>query len=106
MTVRIEANIAFRAYQNKDGIWTAVCDPLGLTVEGESWAELWQGVDEALNIMFRDLQKRAELHSFLKARGWTMVRHEPVKSTSRVRFDVPFRLTPIAADESGQRVYS
>lgn len=106
MTVRVEANIAFRAYQNQDGVWTAVCDPLGLTVEGESWTELWQSVDESLNIMLRDLLKNHELPAFLRARGWNMLRHEPIKPTSRVRFDVPFRVTPVEADESGQRVYS
>ena len=106
MTIRVEANIAFRAYQNRDGIWTAVCDPLGLTVEGESWSEIWQSIDESLNIMFRDLLKQRELPSFLRARGWTMIRPQPVKPTSRVRFDVPFRVTPVAPDESGQRVYS
>ena len=106
MTVRIEAGIVFRAYQNQDGVWTAVCDPLGLTVEGQSWTEVWQAVDESLNVMFRDLLKRRELAQFLRARGWTMAHPQSVKPTRRVRFDIPFRVTPVAADESGQRVYS
>jgi hypothetical protein len=106
MTVRVEANIVFRAYQNHDGVWTAVCDPLGLTVEGDSWTDVWKSADESLNILLRDLLKRNELSSFLRARGWSMARPHHVKRTSRVRFDVPFRVTPVAADESGQRVYS
>lgn len=105
MTVRIEANIAFQALQNQDGVWTAVCDPLGLTVEGESWGDLWRAVEETLNIMLRDLFNRNELTTFLSARGWTMVR-PPEKKSNRLKFDVPFRVDRVAANESGQRVYS
>lgn len=104
--MRIEANVAFRAYRNKDGIWAGVCDPLGLTVEGESWSELLQNIDETMNLMLRDLLKRGELNRFLRARGWSPVRVANIKSPARVRFDVPFRVTPVEANESGQRLYS
>jgi predicted RNase H-like HicB family nuclease len=104
--LRIEANVVFRAYRNHDGIWTAVCDPLDLTTEGESWSDLWQNIDEMMNLMLRDLLKRGVLPKFLRARGWTMVHPRAVKTTSRVRFDIPFRVTPVEANESGQRVYS
>lgn len=104
--VRVEANISFRAYRNQDGVWVAVSDPLGLTVEAESWGELFHSINDTMNLMLRDLLSRGQLRSFLRARGWTIVQPRSLKPTSRVRFEVPFGVIPVAQDEHGQRVYS
>lgn len=104
--VHVEANISFRAYRNQDGVWVAVSDPLGLTVEADSWGELFHGINETMNLMLRDLLSRGKLPSFLRARGWTLLQPRSVKPTSRVRFEVPFGVIPVAQNEHGQRVYS
>ena len=59
----------FRAYRNPDGVWIAVSDPLGLTVEAESWSELFKAIDETMNLILRDVLKRGELEKYLMARG-------------------------------------
>src|SRR5436309_2658534 len=48
-----------------------------------------------MNLMLRDLLKRGEWPQFLRARAWRMVRQRTVKSTIRVRLDVPMRVTRV-----------
>lgn len=87
--VRVDANLNWAVVQGKGGNWVAVCDPLGLTVQGETWAELMEDIGHALDALLKDLLSTHELDKFLHDHGWTPSIAIP-SHPDDVRFDVPF----------------
>lgn len=91
--IKIDANIPWMAKRDvKSDTWVAICDPLSLTVEGDTWGELVSVVDEAMDHLFRDLLRNDQLDAFLQRRGWKqsglMGRASP-EMVSDIRFDIP-----------------
>ena len=87
--VHIDAEIPWRIDRGNGDRWVAICDPLELTVESETWAELMEDIALTLDAMLRDLLSCNELDQFLRDRGWTA--HGPTDDAAdAVRFDVPF----------------
>ena len=72
----------------------AVCDPLGLTVEGHTHAEMREYIDEALNLVLTNMVKTGEIEKFLRDRGWqAMNMPTPDRiSKERLKFDIPIEL--------------
>ena len=87
--VRVDANLQWSVLQGKGGNWIAVCDPLGLTVQGETWAELMEDIGHTLDAMLKDLMSTHELDKFFRDHGWTPMAAVPNRPED-VRFDVPF----------------
>jgi len=90
--VKIEGNTEWKCFRAKGGNWVAVCDPLGLTIQSETWANLMEDIAHTLNAMFKDLLKSDELARFLRDRGWRLVGKMPSKPVD-IWFDVPFVTT-------------
>lgn len=90
--VKIEGNIPWRCAQVEGGNWVAVCDPLKLTIQGATWADLMEDIGETLNAVFKDLLRTHELVDFLAARGWKPVAPMPAASADddSIAFDIPF----------------
>jgi len=96
MLVRIQANLQWQVHQGKGGNWIGVCDPLKLTVQGETFAELMEDIGHTLDAVLRDLLGSNELPRFLQDQGWQIVGGS-IPQTDRpenVRFDVPFTFMP------------
>jgi len=91
--VRIETQVQWRSFRSKSGEWIAICDPLGLTLEASTWAELMEDIADALNAMFRDLLRSNKLNQFLQSRGWQPLAKINMRPAD-VRFDIPFTVTP------------
>jgi predicted RNase H-like HicB family nuclease len=87
--VDVNANLQWAVLQAKGGNWVAVCDPLGLTVQGETWAELMEDIGHTLDALLRDLLSTNELNRFLHDHGWKLLAAIPNRPED-VRFDVPF----------------
>ena len=87
--VRVEANVRWRC-QRANRNWIGVCDPLKLTVQSETYAELMEDIGLTLNAVLRDLLKSNELPQFLSEQGWETVDPIPSPKLKNVRFDVPF----------------
>jgi hypothetical protein len=87
--VRINANVQWNVVQGKNGAWIGICEPLKLTVQSETWAELMEDIGQTLNAIMGDLLASNELPQFLKDRGWQLVGAIPNRP-EEVRFDVPF----------------
>lgn len=68
--VELQANLQWAVLQGKGGNWVAVCDPLGLTVQGETWAELMEDIGHTLDALLKDLLSTNELNRFLSDHGW------------------------------------
>ena len=102
--VHIETEIPWRIDRADGEHWVGVCDPLGLTVESESWAELMEDIALTLDAMLNDLLSSNELDHFLQARGWTA--HGPTGDDAEsVRFDVPFIPALVRSDDSTTAVH-
>lgn len=87
--LRIDANLPWQCRQAKGGNWVAACDPLMLTLQAETWAELMEDIALTLDAMFRDLLSTNELERFLRDHGWSVSGTIPNRQ-EEVRFDVPF----------------
>ena len=75
------------------GYWVAVCEPLGLTVEGHTHGEMRQHIEEALNLVFMNMMKTGEIDRFLRERGWRAQNLPTAEQMhERVTFDVPIEL--------------
>lgn len=87
--VKMEGNIELRYFRAKGGNWVAICDPLGLTIQAKTWANLMEDFTQSVNAIFTDLLKSQELLQFLRDRGWRLEGPIPSRPAD-VWFDVPF----------------
>ena len=87
--IDLKANLQWAVLQGKGGNWIGVCDPLGLTVQAETWAELMEDIGHTLDALLKDLLSTNELDRFLRDHGWTTLTAIPNRPED-VRFDVPF----------------
>jgi len=81
--------LKWRCFRGKGGNWIGVCDPVALTIQSPTWANLMEDIGHALNAMLRDLMKSGELQQFLQDRGWRRAGSMP-KRPADVWFDIPF----------------
>ncbi len=96
--VQVKANLQWTVHRGKSGVWIGICDPLKLTVQSETWAELMEDIGLTLNDVLRDLLVSNELPQFLRDRGWQLMESLPTRQ-DEVRFDVPF--FPVMAGANG-----
>lgn len=87
--VQVQGNIEWRCFRARGGNWVAVCDPLALTVQSETYAALMEDIAETINAMLHDLVASSELDRFLRERGWRPTGPIPPQPEG-VWFDVPF----------------
>jgi hypothetical protein len=102
--VQVQGNLAWQVTQGKGGNWVAVCDPLRLTIQSETYAELMEDIGLSLNALMADLLAENELDGFLKEQGWMPIGPIP-SEPSAVRFDVPFMAAMTEADGSARHVH-
>ncbi len=89
--IQVEANLQWKCLRTPTGNYVAVCDPLQLTVQSETWASLMEDISDTLDMVLKDLLVADELPRFLREQGWTLVRPLPSRAEQKhVRFDVPF----------------
>jgi hypothetical protein len=89
IVVKIEGKSEWKCLRAKGGNGIAVCDPLALTIQSETWATVMEDSAHTLNAMFVDLLQSNELERFLSDRGWKPVGRIPEKAAN-IRFDLPF----------------
>jgi predicted RNase H-like HicB family nuclease len=87
--IEIKANLQWEYFKAKGGNWVAVCEPLKLTVQSETYTELMEDIGDTLDALFQDLLSSNELEKFLQDHGWTLAGQIPARDEP-VRFDVPF----------------
>ena len=98
LTIQIQAKISWAMKRLSSGKFLAVCDPLGVTVEGKNQAELRSLIEETHHYLFLDLLVDGELDKFLRDRGWSVPGGTPRRPPGAgVRFEVPFHLVPATA---------
>jgi len=103
--ILIEGQIQWQCLRSQSGQWIGVCDPLKLTVQAETWADLMEDIGHTLDAMLKDLLDSNELDKFLHEHGWKMAGPTPLHPHEDVRFDVPFIPAMIGAHGSQGNVY-
>ncbi len=99
--VRIDAEVPLRCFRAKSGNWIGVCDPLKLTVQSATWAELMEDFGATLNGVLTDLLQTNDLDRFLRERGWRAMGPIPERP-GNVSFDLPF-VPAMMANRGSQR---
>lgn len=87
--VRINGRVEWKARQAKGGNWVAICDPLKLTLQADTWANLMEDIAFTLDAILKDLLSSDEFDKFMKEHGWTIVGQIPHRQAN-MRFDLPF----------------
>jgi len=87
--VRIDTTVNWKTLRAKGGNWVAVCDPLGLTIQAETYVNLMEDIGFTLDAVLNDLLNSNELDTFLRDHGWELIGTIPARKTG-IRFDVPF----------------
>lgn len=101
--VHINAQVQWLFTQDAEtGYWVAVCDPLGLTVEGHTHGEMRQHIDEAINLVLSNMVKSGEIERFLRERGWHAKNLPNAEQMNeRLSFDVPIELIAQRGNNNG-----
>ncbi len=90
--IRVQAQIQWNAFRDPSNeFWVAVCEPLKLTVQGETWSVLVESISDTLDIILTDLVKTGTFERFMETHGWKIQTPLPA-NTNRLRFDVPFEV--------------
>jgi len=100
--IQVQANLNWACRRTEDGNWIGACDPLRLTVESETYAELMEDIGLTLDAMLVDLLSTNELDRFLRDHGWQAITPIPV-NPQHLRFDVPFIPAIMAPRHGSQR---
>lgn len=92
--IRIDTRLEWQiARDNATDRWIAVCPPLAITAEAESWEKLAALLAEEVNELLLDLLQEGELPAFLRERGWHPMTPVPVQVPhGGLRFDVPMEM--------------
>jgi predicted RNase H-like HicB family nuclease len=91
--IPIQAKVFWLVAQDKRSkFWVAQCPPLQIVAEGETFAKLTEAIDVCLQALFSELLETGELESFLREHSWKINVPLPVRSNSRVRFDIPYEI--------------
>jgi predicted RNase H-like HicB family nuclease len=93
--VRIEANVPWMWRKGSGGNYVAVCDPLKITLQAQSYSELMDDIADSLDALLKDLMESDELEQFMQEHGWRLVAPIPPRPKD-MRFDVPFSIMPVA----------
>ena len=87
--IQIEGKTEWKVGRTRTGPLLAICEPLGLTVESDTWAHMMEDIAQTLNAMLHNLNRTGDFERFLYDRGWRPSRR-PEKPDEDVWFDVPF----------------
>jgi len=88
--VQINANLTWVVFQDPvSRYWIGVCEALKISSQGKTVSDLRENIDDATNMMFRDLAERQELELFLRQHKWTLEGEMPAKP-STARFEIPY----------------
>jgi hypothetical protein len=89
--VQVKGRVEWKARRARGGNWVAICDPLKLTLQAQTWADLMEDIAFTLNAMLKDLLVSNELPLFMKEHGWKLAQAIPDREAN-VRFDLPYEV--------------
>ncbi len=98
--VTIKGNLSWVVAQDKSSLfWVAQCPPLKIVAQGETYPQLMEAIADCIQALFSDLLATGELASFLREHQWQALSPLPEKTSSRVRFDIPYDIKQRSAHD-------
>jgi hypothetical protein len=89
--VRINGQVPWRCFPARTGEWIAICDPLKLTLQAESWTELVEDMGLTMDAVLRELFSTNDFDRFMRENGWSVIGPIPQDAKAEdLRFDLPF----------------
>lgn len=88
--IEVKGQVQWNVVQSTAGNWIGVCDPLKMTMEGETLDELQQNIRQSLQLLMEDLMNTGELEAFLREHGWRAI--PGPQQHGSVEFQVPYQL--------------
>jgi len=89
--IQVNGQVQWQVGRSSAGRWIGVCQPLGLTMEGDSLDDLFNNINESVQLLMEDLVETGEFDSFLRHRGWQAVPNGS-QQQGPVEFQVPIDL--------------
>jgi len=89
VVVRVDGRVKWKILKAKGNNWVAICDPLKLTLQADTWANLMEDIAFALDAMLKELLSSNELDRFMRDHRWKLIGQIP-RHQADVRFDLPF----------------
>lgn len=102
--IRIEGKVRWQTHRAKGGNWVGVCNPLKLTIQSDTWANLMEDIAFTMDAILKDLLSTNEFDKFLRDRGWKLLGPIPVRRVN-IRFDLPFYPVAMASHDSQRNFY-
>lgn len=102
--IQVQGNVPWAVSRTPSGGYVAVCEPLGLAMEGNSLDDLFLNISEAVQLVMNDLLRAGELDQFLRARGWHASPSGKLPATGPVEFQVPIELLMQAQRDSARAI--
>jgi predicted RNase H-like HicB family nuclease len=99
--IELNAQLQWQIGRSASDHWIGVCRPLGLTMEGDSLDDLFQNINQSIQLLMVDLLETGELDEFLRSRGWRALPANPHQQ-GPVEFDVPYNLLVNTARDSAR----
>jgi len=90
--IQVNGQIGWRVAKSAAGRWVGVCPELGLAMEGATLDELFANVNDAVQLLMKDLMESGELDAFLQSRGWNKEVSGPQQQAGQLEFEVPIEL--------------
>jgi hypothetical protein len=102
--ITVTSRVPWRAhYSPSSHRWIGICDPMNLTMEADSLDELHSVINEAIQLMFRDLLEDKELDAYLTGMGWTAGPLPLNQPPEVIEFDLPWELIAEGARDLARR---
>ena len=102
--IGVNGRVECKILRAKGGNWIAICDPLKLTLQADTWANLMGDIAFTLDSIFKDLLSSKELDKFMKEHGWTLIRQIPHRQAD-IRFDLPFSPVMMSSHDSERSLH-
>jgi predicted RNase H-like HicB family nuclease len=94
--VRVVGQVEWTAFKDsKSNQWVGTCTELNLTTGGDTWVELQQNAQDAMNLLFEELYETGELDATLKRLNLKLL--EPIPEEGKFNLDLA---TPTSISES------
>lgn len=92
LVIKIETKLLWMVAQQPSGALVAECEALGLVSEGSNRLDLWQNINESIQLVMNNLLRCGELDDFLRSHGWKSVPVPGDATDGPVPFEVPIEL--------------
>ena len=103
--VRVKSDVEWAVVEGTNGYWVGICEPLKLTVQADTYANLMEDIGLTMSAVLKDLIETDELHQFLQSHGWSLQGPYQGPYEKVDHFDIPFHTTRQSSYDSARQLH-